>query len=128
MAISSYFGLDLDINSDFPLEEYMFSEELGLVIEVRTGKLNYVLEKFREAEIDGVIGSTMEEREIFIKYNGEIVLNEKNNDLRMLWQRTSYLLEREQTNPECIEDEMKNCFDMNIMENRYPISGKSIKI
>ena len=33
-----------------------------------------------------------------------------------------YLLEREQFNPECIEDEMKNCFDMNIMENRYPQS------
>ena len=33
MSISSTFGLDLNIRSEFKMEEYLFSEELGLVLE-----------------------------------------------------------------------------------------------
>ena len=123
MAISSYFGLDLDIQSDFLMEEYFFSEELGLVIEVSKNKVEEVLYRFNQEDIEvNVLGSTYEDPEVFIKYNGHIILAESNKDLRWLWQKTSYLLEREQANPECIEDEIKNCYDMSIVRNEYPQS------
>lgn len=123
MAISSYFGLDIEIQSEFACQEYMFSEELGIVIEVSNQNLNSVMMDFEKEKIGvTVLGNTMEDKEVFIKYNGHVILNEKNEDLRWLWQKTSYLLEREQANPECIEDEIKNCYQMGIIENKFPIS------
>ena len=77
MAISSYFGLDLDIHSDFLMEEYFFSEELGLVIEVSKNNVHEVLNRFNQEDIEvNVLGSTYEDQEVFIKYNGHIILSE----------------------------------------------------
>ena len=98
MAFSSLFGLNIDIKSSFLQEEYLFSEELGLVFEIREKDKNYVDKLFVEKNIFFEnIGYTTTEKELLIKYNGEIVLDEKNDDVRYEWQKTSYMLEMKQT-------------------------------
>lgn len=47
-------------------------------------------------------------------FSGEqIILNEDMRSLRAIWEETSYQLDRLQANPECVEQERKNNFDMN---------------
>lgn len=113
MSISSYFGLDLKIKSDFEMDEYFFSEELGIVLEVSSQHYQDIISKFRNDKIKvELLGITKEEREVYINYNGSVVLDENNDDLRFLWQKTSYELEKEQANPECIDSEIKNCYHL----------------
>ena len=79
------------------MDEYFFSEELGFVI--RSFFLHYqdIISKFRNEKINvELLGITKEEREVFINYNGSVVLDESNDDLRFLWQKISYELDKEQ--------------------------------
>ena len=121
MAFSSFYGLDLDIKSYFKLEEYLFSEELGLVLEIGNKNLQYVIDLFKQSEIEiEVLGHTKLEKEVTIKYNRTLVLDEKNDDLRFMWQNTSYMLEKEQANPECIEEEVLNCLVLDKLNYQVP--------
>ncbi len=113
MSFSSLFGLNIDIKSSFLQEEYFFSEELGLVFEVNKKRQMYVEKLFADKEVKiEKIGNTISEREILIKYNGKIVLDEKNDDVRYEWEKTSYMLEMKQAKKICIEEEIKNCFQL----------------
>jgi phosphoribosylformylglycinamidine synthase len=121
MAFSSLYGLDIDIRSKFKLEEFLFSEELGLVMEVSTKKYREIMDSFAEQNIPVLkLGYTRVEPEILIKYNGEIVLDESNEELRFLWQKTSYMLEKEQANPKCIEAEVENCLQLKALNYQIP--------
>lgn len=123
MSISSTFGLDLNIRSDFKMEEYLFSEELGLVLEVSQKNYKFIMEKFKEKNIEvETLGHSKEEADVFISYNGMIVLHESNDELRFKWQKTSYKLEKEQANPLCIDEEIQNCMYLDYLPIKYPES------
>ena len=113
MSFSSIYGINIDIKSDFSKEEYLFSEELGIVFEISPKKLSYVHRIFLEKKIElTLLGATHKESEIRIKYNGDIIMDEKNEDVRYNWQKTSYMLELKQANPKCIEEEVHNCYSL----------------
>jgi phosphoribosylformylglycinamidine synthase len=113
MAISSNIGLDLKIKSEAEIESYFFSEELGLVLEVSRNNYSDIINEMKREKINvELLGITKTEREVYINYNGSVVLDEKNDDLRFLWQKTSYQLEKEQANPKCIDCEIENCYHL----------------
>lgn len=50
-------------------------------------------------------GITSKERELVVSVDGIEVLREETHVLRREWQATSIMLEKQQTNPSCVEAE-----------------------
>ncbi|KRX60171.1 putative phosphoribosylformylglycinamidine synthase, chloroplastic/mitochondrial, partial [Trichinella sp. T9] len=89
----------------------LFSEELGIVIEVSQSNFDKVLNDFHAANVPvAYIGKskslTDEEPMIEIKINGDVVLAGSVQSYRCTWQQTSCRLEKLQCNPICVEEEV----------------------
>ncbi|KRZ10812.1 Phosphoribosylformylglycinamidine synthase, partial [Trichinella zimbabwensis] len=111
MAFSG--GRSIAIDLPFTREpiNLLFSEELGIVIEVSQSNLDKVLNDFHTANVPVVyIGKskslTDEEPMIEIKINGDVVLAGSAQSYRCKWQETSCRLEKLQCNPICVEEEV----------------------
>jgi len=84
----------------------LFSEELGLVMEIDPGNEARILDAFRRAEVPCLpIGSTTEEPMVRVLLGGQEVLNEEMRELRDLWEETSFEIDNLQANPECVAQE-----------------------
>jgi phosphoribosylformylglycinamidine synthase len=112
MAFAGNCGLDLDLQGTGTPIEHLFSEELGLVIECLPQNRQKVEEVFIDRHVPfSVIGSTTSEKNIRVKFNKTNVLEESMQELRQVWEETSFQLERLQANPECASEEKQNIFD-----------------
>jgi len=112
MAFSGNCGLEIDLKSaDSPLAT-LFSEELGLVVECRQNDLAVITALLTAGDIPhAVIGRSTGAKQVQVRCNGELVLDEKMQTLRQWWEETSYQLERLQMNPACAEEEKANIAD-----------------
>jgi phosphoribosylformylglycinamidine synthase len=108
MAFAGNCGIDVVLTAEpgtDPISR-LFSEELGLVIEVAESDVETALGVFRAAEVPcEVIGRTVIEPEVRIAVNGSEVLSADMRNLRDLWEATSFRLELEQANPNCVAGE-----------------------
>ena len=112
MAFSGNCGLELELQSSDSALAALFSEELGLVMECADGDLAALQELIGRYDVSStVLGRSVADRKIRIEVNGEIVLDEDMRVLRETWEETSYQLERLQVNPDCADQEKKNCYD-----------------
>ncbi|MCB2180427.1 MAG: phosphoribosylformylglycinamidine synthase [Desulfobulbaceae bacterium] len=112
MAFSGNCGLDLDIQAECSSLEALFNEELGLVIECRDDTVDAVMGILEKRNVPCLaLGKTVEEKQIRIRQNGTVVLEEDMRLLRSWWEETSYQLERLQVNPACADEEKKNIHD-----------------
>jgi len=108
MAFAGNCGIDIDLG---PLEDTdpiarLFSEELGLVMEVDGADIDRVVESFSIADVPcQVIGRTLVQPEVRISGGGETVLDADMRSLRDLWEATSFRLELEQADPACVDAE-----------------------
>ena len=107
MAFAGDCGIKIDISGEDELES-LFSEELGLVMEYTSDKKDAVHEILNKASVPfQVIGGTIRNKQIKIRFNGNEVLNEEMTSLRDMWEETSYQLELLQANPDCVDQERK---------------------
>ena len=116
MAFAGSCGIDIDISqkSENNVIPVLFSEELGLVIEYLPENEGSISDIFKKESIPfNVLGKTTDKKQISIRFNGDAVLSEDMRSLRAIWEETSYQLDKLQANPECVEQERKNNFDMN---------------
>lgn len=112
MAFSGNCGLSIEMEGSCSPIERFFAEELGLVIECDRKDLKDVLNIFESFDLSPkLIGETIHEKKIVVRYNSNIVLEEDMRVLREWWEETSYRIERLQMNPECADEEKKNIFD-----------------
>ncbi|XP_041912536.1 phosphoribosylformylglycinamidine synthase isoform X1 [Alosa sapidissima] len=89
--------------------EVLFSEELGLVLEVSERDVTRACQSYTDAGLlCHRIGRTCgfgPESTVTVKVDGQEVLNESLPKLRALWESTSFQLERLQANPLCVQQE-----------------------
>lgn len=112
MAFAGNCGLDLGIQNEGNVVSFLFSEELGLVIECEQANLDAIRVLLAEAAIPSMIlGTSSPDKQILIQYNGQPILKEEMQVLRQEWEETSYQLERLQMNPDCANEEKENIFD-----------------
>ncbi len=106
MAFSGNCGLDIElVSKDTPLAT-LFSEELGLVIECQSIRLAEITEVLTRGNIPhAVIATSTRSKQIRVRCNGELVLDKPMQELRQIWEETSYQLERLQMNPSCADAE-----------------------
>ena len=123
MAFSGNCGLEIVLQKETGIFEQLFAEELGLVIEIRPGRLQQVREKLEEAGVPlVVVGTSTPEKRIRIDCNGEQVLDEEMVLLRSWWEETSYQLERLQIDPACADEEKSVIHDRRGPAYRLPFT------
>jgi phosphoribosylformylglycinamidine synthase len=108
LAFAGDSGIEVDLGAaggDDPLS-VLFSEELGLVMEVDETDAPSVMETFHRAQVPCQdIGRTLADPSIRFIVNGQEVLSADVTELRDLWEATSFRLELEQADPECVAAE-----------------------
>ncbi len=106
-ANTSY-GISADLSgiAEEDLIKILFAENPGVVLQVKdVEKVSSILE---EKELGfQIIGSPVEERKLSIK-KGEQTLSFDINEMRDLWYKTSYLLDRRQSGDVCAKDRYEN--------------------
>ena len=97
MAFTGNKGLDLNVSSELMAEQFWFSEELGVVIEVNDN-YNDVTTHLEQTNIEySLLGMSTDDNTIDITYNGYVLINQHMTELRYQWERTSFELEKLQT-------------------------------
>jgi len=105
MAFAGNCGLDVELEGDDPIA-VLFSEEIGLAMEVDDADVDAVVNAFRRAEIPcAVIGRTVAEPTVRVSVGGRQVLAADTRELRDLWEATSFRLELEQADRDCVAAE-----------------------
>jgi phosphoribosylformylglycinamidine synthase len=116
MAFSGNCGLEVRLSGMTELESrsalaVLFAEEAGLVMEYSPDEEKQVFEVLKASGLDfQVIGETLSEKTVRVKCDDEQVLDAGMEELRWMWEETSYQLDRLQTDPECVEEERRNTF------------------
>ncbi|XP_022815968.1 phosphoribosylformylglycinamidine synthase [Spodoptera litura] len=111
MGIGGIRGLNLDVQVPSNVSEIaaLFNEELGIILEVRSANVAYVLNEYKKnyvfAKQVGTTGKYGMNSEVSIKVNGKQVLGTKLIDVYRMWEETSYQLECLQANTECVRQE-----------------------
>ncbi|KAG5849998.1 hypothetical protein ANANG_G00077620 [Anguilla anguilla] len=110
MAFAGNRGIEVDLPLRGPgVMEVLFSEELGLVLEVSESNVARVCQSYTDAGLPcHRIGKTCgfgPESLVKVRVCGQEVLSDSLPRLRALWESTSFQLERLQANPTCVQQE-----------------------
>ncbi|MDH4319135.1 MAG: phosphoribosylformylglycinamidine synthase, partial [Desulfobulbaceae bacterium] len=112
MAFSGNCGLHMELTGNDSALAQLFSEELGLVLEVDVKRSAEVIAALGAENVPCLlIAETVNEQHVTIGVNDRVVLSEDMRLLRSWWEETSYQLECLQNDPECAEEERNNCYD-----------------
>ena len=108
MAFAGDCGIEVDLgNSEGEaVIPVLFSEELGLILEVSPDAENMVCQVMEKAGVPCLpIGRCLQEPQVRICLGGDTVLEGDVRELRDLWEETSYQIELLQANPTCVRQE-----------------------
>ncbi|HSG81050.1 MAG TPA: phosphoribosylformylglycinamidine synthase [Gemmatimonadota bacterium] len=127
MAFAGNCGIEIDVRSsstDDPIG-FLFSEELGLVLEVDPDAESQVLSAFVKGDVPcAVIGTTRDDHVVSIKFNGREVLQDDIKELRDLWEATSFQLDRLQADPDLVACEQSGLRDRSGPQFHVPFVPK----
>jgi phosphoribosylformylglycinamidine synthase len=139
MAFASHCGLKIDLESlgDDPISA-LFNEELGVVIQVPTDKLQLMFEYVKKHNLRHcihAIASPNADDAIIIKYKDNIIYHNSRIALQQLWARTSYEITKLRDNPECAlqayqqitQDDDVGLLVANVHEIAVPNINKGVK-
>uniref|UniRef100_A0A6Q2ZI38 Phosphoribosylformylglycinamidine synthase n=1 Tax=Esox lucius TaxID=8010 RepID=A0A6Q2ZI38_ESOLU len=110
MAFAGNRGIEVDLPSlGARVLEVLFSEELGLVVEVCEKDVDMVCQRYTHSGLQcHRIGTTQgfgPESKVIVHVDGQEVLRERLPSLRALWEATSFQLERLQANEQSVKQE-----------------------
>jgi phosphoribosylformylglycinamidine synthase len=114
MAFAGNCGLEVDLhdtNSNDPITVF-FSEELGLVMEYDKKSEKEITAVLKAGKVPyQIVGSSLTEKSIRIRINGELMFDKDMRELRSVWEETSHRLDLLQANPECVCEEKAAIYD-----------------
>ena len=106
MAIAGNCGMTLRVPDAEEVIPYLFSEELGLVLEYLPSQEKAVKAILAEHGVPfGVLGRTRQTRQVVIHHGSETVLDVSTPELLSWWEATSDRLEEEQMNPQVAREQ-----------------------
>lgn len=114
MAFAAHVGLDLHLPER--TLAYLFNEELGVVIQIRSHQKNQVLDCLHEYGLDvctHAIGSPNNTDTLTFYHQDICFLSETRIAWQQLWEKTSYHIQRLRDNPDCADQEYACLLDKN---------------
>ncbi|HXS17067.1 MAG TPA: phosphoribosylformylglycinamidine synthase, partial [Polyangiaceae bacterium] len=93
----------------------LFSEELGVMLQVHERDVARVMQILSQAGLSGVsavVGQVRKDERIVIQRGAQIILDERRVDLHRAWSRTSYEMQKLRDNPSCAEQEYESKLDL----------------
>ncbi len=108
MAFSGRAGLDIDLGDVAEPIAALFSEELGAVLQLRSGDLGRsrdILERHGLGALSRPLGQVTRARQIRIAGGGRLLIDEDRVRLRALWSETSWRMQRLRDTPACADEE-----------------------
>ncbi|XP_029002909.1 phosphoribosylformylglycinamidine synthase isoform X2 [Betta splendens] len=109
MAFAGNRGIDIELSGEGGVMDLLFSEELGLVLEVSACHVETVCQRYSSAGVQCLrIGRTRgfgPEATVRVCVDGQEVLRGQLPNLRAIWEETSFQLERLQANELCVKQE-----------------------
>ncbi|KAK8832927.1 hypothetical protein WA577_001441 [Blastocystis sp. JDR] len=93
----------MEATTESSVMEFLFNEELGLVVEVDDAKTAYEAVQVPAC----VMTKTQAANRVKVSVNGAVVLDEDEKALHDLWKATSFELDKLQSNPACAEQEQE---------------------
>jgi phosphoribosylformylglycinamidine synthase len=115
MAFAGHCGIDINVPGEDALAA-LFSEELGAVIQIKTGSRDAVMAILAQAGLaneSSVIGSPNKTDSVVIHHNGQVILENTRTHYHRLWSETSYRLQAMRDNPECAQQEFEQISEQN---------------
>ena len=129
LTIASNLGMYVNIESKINIYNYLFNENPGIIIEISQENFKSVLSRLYNNNINFlVLGKTNKSPKFILDYNRQTVIEHETKKLRYLWQKRSYEMEKQQANKSCIEQEIKNCYDLKIPKFTIPENLKLIDL
>lgn len=125
MSIASDIGFNIYLNDNIVVNEntfmdYLFNEELGIVLEVDNNNINYVSEELNKIVPTRILGFTTNNKNINIQiYNDENIMKTNTKQIRELWEKTSYNLEIKQIGKEFAKKELTHLINCDKKELNY---------
>lgn len=115
MAFAARLGLDVELDAlgRDPLAA-LFSEELGMVVQVRERELDDIRARLRAAgllSLTHVVARPREDDRLRVRHSGETLLDEARVDLERAWFEVSYRMQALRDNPDCAQEEYDNLLD-----------------
>ncbi|MDV6343716.1 phosphoribosylformylglycinamidine synthase [Nitrosomonas sp. Is37] len=92
----------------------LFSEELGVVIQIKVQHHAAVLQMLSEADLSEdsfVLGSLNEQDQICFLCNNKVIFQEKRVNLQRAWSETTYQMQKLRDNPACAQQEFDRILD-----------------
>ncbi len=109
MAMAGNCGITIRLPEDKEAIPYLFSEELGLVLEYLPDNENKIKAILKEHGVPFIIlGSTDKERQVVINQGNNRVLDVSTPKLLSWWEATSDRLEQEQMNPTMAREQARH--------------------
>jgi phosphoribosylformylglycinamidine synthase len=108
-------ALQLDnLPGEKPAIEFLFSEELGAVLQVRRVDTLHVRSVFAESGLERhlhLIGGLIPDATLRITAGGREIFSEKRGDLRRAWSETTFHMQKLRDDPDCARQEYERLFD-----------------
>ncbi|KPK60060.1 MAG: phosphoribosylformylglycinamidine synthase [Gammaproteobacteria bacterium SG8_31] len=115
MAFAGHAGLDVDLSGlGDDLLPALFSEELGVVLQVREDDIEEVLSLAEEiglADLVHVLGEVTETQTIVLRHRGDIVFEDDRVAMHRAWSETTYRMQALRDNPESAREEYDALLD-----------------
>jgi phosphoribosylformylglycinamidine synthase len=109
MAFAGRCGLDIDVEAlGNDALTALFSEELGMVLQVRHSDCDDVLKSLEDAGLghhSHVLGSARDDESMAIKYGSRLLLQRQRGELQQIWSETTLQMQSLRDNPECAREE-----------------------
>ncbi|HSH42162.1 MAG TPA: phosphoribosylformylglycinamidine synthase, partial [Arenicellales bacterium] len=114
MAFAGRIGLDIDVGETPDPLAALFSEEIGVVLQVRRGNLDRARLICAEHGLESLLSEVAAPRSdsrIRIHAGSGLLLDRSRVELHRLWSRTSWRMQRLRDNPDCADAEYDRLLD-----------------
>ncbi|MBM0107053.1 phosphoribosylformylglycinamidine synthase [Steroidobacter sp. S1-65] len=115
MAFAGHCGVDVDLGVEVrDPNAALFSEELGAVLQVRTGDVKSVLgvlDRHGLATMSRVIGKVTNGDRVRVRSGGEALLDESRTELHRAWSETSFRMTQLRDNPQGAQEQYATVTD-----------------
>jgi phosphoribosylformylglycinamidine synthase len=106
MAFAGGCGLDLEIPEERDAVAFLFSEELGAVVQVKRSDAQEVLARLAEESLPVIeLGSPTHDDRVCFRHGGRVIFERSRVELRALWSETTHHMARLRDDESCADEE-----------------------